>query len=302
MSVTTTAPQGISLSPRSYTELVDFAGRIAKSSMVPKDYQGRPDNIILAIQLGAELGLAPLQSLQNISVIGGRPAVWGDAMIGLCRKSPICEDIIETLDGEGDAMEAVCIARRVGKKSVEQRFSVADAKKASLWGKAGPWQQYPKRMLQMRARGFALRDAFPDVLKGLITVEEAMDMPFTGTTIEATSEREATNTEVPLKAAAAATPRPDRIVEAAPPQPKQTIGQYLEAFEIAMQDCGTLAAVNRLISSPKTVQAKQNLKGDALERLERIIAAGLAAHAPITYPEADDEELPEDERADEPVV
>jgi hypothetical protein len=59
------------------------------------------------------------------------------------------------------------------------KFTVADAKKAGLWGKTGPWTQYPKRMLQMRARGFALRDAFPDVLKGLVTAEEAQDYPAT---------------------------------------------------------------------------------------------------------------------------
>jgi hypothetical protein len=52
---------------------------------------------------------------------------------------------------------------------------VAEAKKAGLWGKQGPWTQYPRRMLQMRARGFALRDAFPDVLRGLVTAEEAAD-------------------------------------------------------------------------------------------------------------------------------
>ncbi len=52
-----------------------------------------------------------------------------------------------------------------------------DAKRAGLWGKGGPWTAYPKRMLQMRARGFALRDAFPDVLKGMISVEEAQDYP-----------------------------------------------------------------------------------------------------------------------------
>jgi hypothetical protein len=57
------------------------------------------------------------------------------------------------------------------------QFSVTDAKKAQLWGKGGPWSQYARRMLQMRARGFALRDAFPDVLRGLITAEEAQDYP-----------------------------------------------------------------------------------------------------------------------------
>jgi len=69
------------------------------------------------------------------------------------------------------------VAKRKGRKPVETRFSVEDAKRAGLWGKGGPWTAYPKRMLQMRARGFALRDAFPDVLKGMISVEEAQDYP-----------------------------------------------------------------------------------------------------------------------------
>jgi hypothetical protein len=60
---------------------------------------------------------------------------------------------------------------------VESRFSVEDAKRAGLWGKQGPWTAYPKRMLSMRARGFAIRDCFADVLKGLITAEEAQDYP-----------------------------------------------------------------------------------------------------------------------------
>ena len=72
---------------------------------------------------------------------------------------------------------AVCVAKRKGRKPVTARFSVEDAKRAGLWGKQGPWSAYPKRMMQMRARGFALRDAFPDVLKGMITVEEAQDYP-----------------------------------------------------------------------------------------------------------------------------
>jgi hypothetical protein len=75
-------------------------------------------------------------------------------------------------------MTAVCQTSRKGKDAnVVGRFSVADAKRAGLWGKSGPWTQYPKRMLQLRARGFALRDAFPDVLKGLVTAEEAQDYP-----------------------------------------------------------------------------------------------------------------------------
>jgi hypothetical protein len=72
---------------------------------------------------------------------------------------------------------ACCMVRRKGRTSQVTRFSVADAKRAKLWGKAGPWTEYPQRMLRFRALGFRLNDTFPDVLKGLKTVEELRDYP-----------------------------------------------------------------------------------------------------------------------------
>jgi hypothetical protein len=111
-----------------------------------------------------------------IAVVNGRPSVYGDTALAVCKGSPVCEWVRETIEGEGEHMVAVCQAKRRGDaQPVESRFGVAEAKKAGLWGKQGPWTQYPRRMLQMRARGFALRDAFPDVLRGLVTAEEAAD-------------------------------------------------------------------------------------------------------------------------------
>jgi hypothetical protein len=74
-------------------------------------------------------------------------------------------------------MVATCVVVRKGMDPVARTFSVEDAKMAKLWEKQGPWSDYPKRMLQMRARGFACRDAFPDALRGIISREEAEDMP-----------------------------------------------------------------------------------------------------------------------------
>jgi hypothetical protein len=151
---------------------------VAASEFAPKDFRGKPESCLLAIQHGSEIGLSPMQSLQNIACINGRPAIWGDAALALCLASPVCDGIHELIEGDGDNMTAVCQTSRKGKDAnVVGRFSVADAKRAGLWGKSGPWTQYPKRMLQLRARGFALRDAFPDVLKGLVTAEEAQDYP-----------------------------------------------------------------------------------------------------------------------------
>lgn len=165
--------------PTTFTEAKQFAGELAASNLVPKSYAGKPLDILVAIQWGNEIGLAPMQALQNISVINGKPSVYGDAAMALVQSSPVCEGVEEFFEGtEGTSnFTAICIAHRKGRKPVTARFSIEDAKRAGLWGKMGPWTQYPKRMLQMRARGFALRDAFPDALKGLITTEEAEDYP-----------------------------------------------------------------------------------------------------------------------------
>lgn len=171
-------PAGGMLAPRSFEEAWRFAQVMAKSTMVPRDYLGKPENIMVAIQMGDEIGLGPMQAMQNISIIQGRPSVWGDAALALVLGSPVCEYVHETHEGEGDALTAVCEAKRKGAPHpVRVTFGIANAKKAQLWGKSGPWQQYPERMLKLRARGFALRDAFPDVLRGVITTEEARDYP-----------------------------------------------------------------------------------------------------------------------------
>lgn len=175
-ALTTTDRRGFA--PATITEAIQFSEMLASSAMVPRAYQGKPQDIMVCVQWGYEIGLAPMQALQNIAVINGKPSVYGDAAMALVQASPVCEDVEEYFEGEGTPNPvAVCVAKRKGRKPVVSKFSVEDAKRAGLWGKQGPWQAYPKRMLAMRARGFALRDAFPDVLKGLITAEEAQDFP-----------------------------------------------------------------------------------------------------------------------------
>ena len=152
---------------------LEFAGLLAKSDIVPKDYQGKPGNVLVAIQWGMEIGLQPMQAMQNIAVINGRPSIWGDAMIALVRACPAFEYITETQDDK----QATCIIKRKGHPEHRSEFSLEDAKRAGLLGKPGPWTQYTSRMLTLRARAFALRDKFADALNGLPMAEEAMDLP-----------------------------------------------------------------------------------------------------------------------------
>jgi hypothetical protein len=166
--------------PTTYGELRDFATTVANSGMAPKGYAGKPDDVLVAMVMGAELGLKPLQALQNIAVINGRPSLWGDALLALVISHRECVDVREEFEygsEPGSIVAAVCTVMRRGREPIVRRFSVADAKVANLWTKAGPWKEYPTRMLSMRARGFACRDAFPDALRGIVTVEESRDMP-----------------------------------------------------------------------------------------------------------------------------
>lgn len=155
-------------------ELYRFAQCVAASGLAPKGME-KPESIVVAIQMGLEIGLAPMQAIQNIAVINGRATLWGDAVKALVESSGFCESIDEFPEGEGDARKWVCEAKRKDRNMVRREFSVADAKRANLWTKPGPWSQYPERMLQMRARSWALRDAFPDVLRGLTVREEMQD-------------------------------------------------------------------------------------------------------------------------------
>jgi hypothetical protein len=112
-----------------------------------------------------------MQALQSIAIINAKPCIYGDAALALCTAHPAFLDIEETAEGN----TATCVVKRRDRSAVVRTFSEADAKKAGLWGKSGPWQQYPARMLQMRARSWALRDAFPDALRGLGIREEVSD-------------------------------------------------------------------------------------------------------------------------------
>jgi hypothetical protein len=175
------------IAPSSMDDLYRFATAVSKSGLAPKGIE-TPEAIFVALEMGLEVGLPMMAALQNIAVINGRPAIWGDAQLAVVRSTGELALFEEWYEEAGkrlarnpatftDATTAVCRVQRQGYEPAETAFSVSDAKRANLWGKAGPWSQYPARMLKHRARSFALRDQFGDALRGLRTVEEVQDDP-----------------------------------------------------------------------------------------------------------------------------
>ena len=231
---------GLSLS--TMADALAFSTMVSKTEFAPKDFRGKPEACLLAIQHGSEIGLSPMQSLQSIAVVNGRPTIYGDAALAVCLAALVCEWVTESVDGEGDRMVATCSAQRRGYPApITSTFSVADAKAAGLWGKQGPWSQYPKRMLAMRARGFALRNAFADVLRGLVTAEEAQDYQVTGIEV------------VPARAAPAPTP----VTVAALPAPAAASAPSESKAAAARRAIAKATTIERCEQLRDTVEARR---------------------------------------------
>jgi len=177
------------LTPRTLEEITAYVKMVVKSELTPKSFRERSKKngktvygapnlsaMIVAIQMGAEIGLAPMASLRYICVINGVPCIWGDGLLAMVRAHPACEHIYE--DNPADVAEmkaATCRCKRRGEPERIVTFTWAMAAKAKLTTKPGPWQDYPERMLMMRARAWVLRDTFADALAGLAVVEEVRD-------------------------------------------------------------------------------------------------------------------------------
>jgi hypothetical protein len=198
-----------------------LANVFAASELVPKDYRKHPYDIMVAWDMGTQLGFSPMQALQSIAVINGRPGVWGDGFLAVCQSAPNYKDhdeyylvagqrreIHEGVTGEElkrpdtRAVSAFYVTGR--EKPYANSFSIEQAMRAGLLSKDSPWKGYPERMLLMRARGFAGRDAFSAKLRGLKMAEELRDIPPDPTDIITT---------------ATPVPEPQRLSDQQPTQP-----------------------------------------------------------------------------------
>jgi len=161
-------------------ELWRFAGAVIDSGIAPKGME-KQATVFIVVEMGLELGLPPMASVQNIASVNGRPSIWGDAQLALVRASGLLKEIDSKEVGswgKDDYGWMVSVQRVGDPHPISETYTVDDAKRAGLWGKQGPWTTNPKRMLKYRARAFVLRDVFPDVLKGMLSREEVMDADF----------------------------------------------------------------------------------------------------------------------------
>lgn len=178
--------------PTSFEDVQRIARMAVTAGLFKGERKDNEDALIgkatMAIMQGLEVGLPPMQAIQQIAVINGRCVIWGDAVPALLWANGF------KVKEWTEANVAYCTVTRPDGSEVTRQFSEADARKARLWderatvtktwdGKSeqkpndSPWFRFPLRMLQMRARGFAVRDGAADVMRGIYMREEIDEQP-----------------------------------------------------------------------------------------------------------------------------
>lgn len=245
----TTLPAWMSGIAGALPDAIASAKTIIEAGFAPKDCKG-PQSIVVAVAMGARLGLDPFTAIYGIAVVNGRPSLYGDALLAVCMNHSQWEDFSETWEGkkyEGN-FTAICTVKRKGRDPFTVDFCVDDAVQAGLWKKAGPWTTTPMRMLMMRARAFALRGAFADALAGFHSREEMEDSPLIDVTASSSVQDEPKPGRVrlakedvkpsvkPAPAAVATNDDNDPVVildETSAIEPKKTNLEFAQAIDAA---------------------------------------------------------------------
>jgi hypothetical protein len=165
-----------SLSLTNIEQVWRTARLIRQSGMAPTSFRN-DQQIVIAVLRALELRIPIFQALEGMSVINNRIGIMGDLALALVQGSGLLEKKSVEYTGEGDELVCTLTIKRKGRSAQPYTFSVKEARNAGLYDRSTTWKGYPRRMCYYRALGFALRDEFPDVLKGIKTTEELMDYP-----------------------------------------------------------------------------------------------------------------------------
>ena len=165
------------------TDSFEFAQRQAKSlcqsQLVPTQYQGQQGlpNCLVALEMSKRMNLSPLTVMQNLNVIHGKPT-WSAQFITSniigCGRFTNFDYLVK---GQGETLEVQCVATRLeDKKQVKGSAVSMRMARQEGWTKNQKYSSMPELMLRNRAATFFGRQYIPDLLLGVQTSEEVVDI------------------------------------------------------------------------------------------------------------------------------
>lgn len=162
----------VPFSPENVNQAWRLATALAKSQLVPKALQNRPNDLLVTLITGRELGLSPMQSVRGMHVIEGKAVMSADMMGALVMRSEACEFL---RPAESTDKIATYETQRKGSPSpTKMSFTIEDANRAGLVGKDN-WKRYPAAMLRARCLSAICRAVYPDLVGGVYEPDEARE-------------------------------------------------------------------------------------------------------------------------------
>jgi hypothetical protein len=180
-AITTTQSAGVFSGIQAFEDAQRIAKALAQSTLIPQQFQGQQGfaNCLVALNIARRMQMDPLMVMQNLHIIHGRPSWSSQFIIGLIngcgRFSPLRYDI--TGKGETLACTAVATELSSGQELRGPEVTMAMAKKEGWATKSGSkWLTMPELMIRYRAAAFWGRLYIPDLLVGIQTQEEVLDI------------------------------------------------------------------------------------------------------------------------------
>lgn len=166
----------VTLSPeqRKFNQAMQTARTLASSSIVPTHFRGKPEDVFACIMLGSELGFKPMMSLNSIVMIQGNATLKAQTMLATVKAR--CPDALIVINVDEANKTVQVTAKRDDKDpGYTSTWNMDKAKMMGLTAKDNYIKQ-PMTMLRWRAISEALRVVFADILMGIHSAEEMMDM------------------------------------------------------------------------------------------------------------------------------
>lgn len=149
---------------------------LALASIVPNDLRGKPGNVLAIILYGQDLGMSPMQAIQGIYVVKGKPQLSGTTWLALARRAghkvrfpettnERCTiEITRSDDPQHPHVETYTLEDAVTANLVR----IKDGKPFARGSKGDPlpWEQYTRTMIRNRCISNAAKAACPEVALG----------------------------------------------------------------------------------------------------------------------------------------
>lgn len=180
-ALATTSQPGVFSSIQTFEDAQRIAKSLASSTLVPQQFQGQQGlaNCLVALEIANRMRMSPFLVMQNVHIIHGRPSWSSQFIIGLVNGCGRFSPLQYELSGEGDSLACYCAATELatGKELKGPTVTMAMAKREGWATKSGSkWQTMPELMIRYRAAAFWGRLFIPDLLVGIQTQEEVLDV------------------------------------------------------------------------------------------------------------------------------